>query len=439
MTNAGEICSLTLADAAAAVKRGSLTPTDLTRACLERIAKLDGEYNSFIAVHERPALDDAERLTKELRSGRCRGPLHGIPVAVKDLIDVAGFATTAASELFLDHGADADAEVVRRLKHAGAVILGKTNLHEFAYGGSGMVSHFGVVRNPANSRYITGGSSSGSAAAVAAKFCFAAIGTDTAGSIRLPAAYCGVVGLKPTYGCVSAEGVVPLAWSYDHVGPIVRTVEDAALVLEAISEVELSEVAASGLRFGVAKKYFFDGCESEIALAAARVAESLHAVEVELSIDGDRTVSNAEAFAYHQEFVTASPERYQKETLRRIRSGEKISAAAYIQKRRELDRMRHHAFEIFREVDVIITPTVPISPELIADLEANPEQLRPRELTMLRNTRPFNVLGIPAMTVPCGVTSAGLPIGVQLAAAPGREDVLTAAGKLVEQIIGGVD
>ena len=432
--NTDEICGLTLHQASAAVQQRYLSPLDLTRACLERIAELDRHYNSFIAVYEKSALAEAHALTSELQANRSRGPLHGIPVALKDLIDVAGFVTTAGSELFLNNLARKDAVVVQRLKDAGAVILGKTNLHEFAYGGSGMISHFDVVRNPVNPLYITGGSSSGSAAAVAAGFCFAAIGTDTAGSIRLPAAYCGVVGLKPTYGSVSVEGVVPLSWSYDHVGPIARTVEDAAVVLRAIADFKFPDIEASGLRFGLARKYFFDGCDDEIADAVLKVAAKVKAIETEFPVDENRIVSNAEAFAYHQELVAANPERYQKETLRRIQSGEKISAADYIHKCQELLAIRHRASELFRKVDVIITPTVPITPALISELEVNPEQLRPRELMMLRNTRPFNVLGLPSISVPCGFTSAGLPIGVQLSAAPGREDVLIAAGKLVETL-----
>ncbi|MGZ4814571.1 MAG: amidase [Terriglobales bacterium] len=434
MLSQNDICALSLRAASAAVKTGELSPVDLTQACLERIARVDREYNSFIAVYERETLAQAEALAGELRQGGWRGPLHGIPIALKDLVDVAGQVTTAASALFADQVAHRDAEVVRRLKQTGAVILGKTNLHEFAYGGSGIISHFGVVRNPVNPRYITGGSSSGSAAAVAAGFCFAAIGTDTAGSIRLPAAYCGVVGLKPTYGAVSTEGVVPLAWSYDHVGPITRTVEDAEMVLRAISESEFPELDGSQLRFGIARNYFFEPCDPEITAAVIGIAEKVRAADVELPVDEDRTVSNAEAFAYHQELVTQYPDRYNKETLRRIRSGENISAAAYIRKRRELDDLRQHAHEIFRDVDVVITPTVPIPPTLISELEANPEQLRPRELMMLRNTRPFNVLGIPAMSVPCGRMSNGLPIGVQLASAPGRDDVLIAAGKMIEKL-----
>lgn len=433
MEKADHICRMTLKQASDAVKSGELSPAELTRACLDRIGKLDREYNAFIAVYPEQALADAEALASEVRSEHWRGPLHGIPIALKDLIDVGAMPTTAASELFLNNVAASDAEVVRRLRAAGAVILGKTNLHEFAYGGSGMISHFGVVRNPADARYITGGSSSGSAAAVAAGFCFAAIGTDTAGSIRLPASYCGLVGLKPTYGRVSTDGVVPLAWSYDHVGPITRTVEDAEIVLRAISDFAPAE--QWDLKFGVARKYFFDSGDREVLEAVERVAEQLGAVDVGVPVDEDRTVSNAEAFAYHEKFVAENPERYNKETLRRIRSGERVTATAYIRKLRELGEIRRHAGEIFRDVDVIITPTVPIAPSLISELEANPDQLRPRELMMLRNTRPFNVLGVPAISVPCGKTNLGLPIGVQLAAAPGREDVVIAAGKMVQELM----
>ena len=435
MMTADQICALSLLEASAAVTGGDLSPVDLTRACLDRISRLDREYNSFIAVYGEHALADAEALTAEVKADRSRGPLHGIPIALKDLIDVAGEVTTAASALFLDNRAHEDAEIVRRLKTAGVVILGKTNLHEFAYGGSGMISHFGVVRNPVDPRYITGGSSSGAAAAVAARFCFAAIGTDTAGSIRLPAACCGIVGLKPTYGTVSTEGIVPLAWSYDHVGPMTRTVADAELLWRVLSQSAQTAVDAKRPRVGIAREFFFEHCDPEIAAAVESVARQLHAIEVRLPVDEDRTVSNAEAFAYHQKFVTEKPGFYQKETLRRIRSGEQITAALCVVKKRELEGMRSRAHEIFHDADVIVTPTVPILPSLISELETNPQELRPRELLMLRNTRPFNVLGLPAISVPIGLTRSGLPIGLQIAAAPGREDFVLAVAKLVDELI----
>jgi aspartyl-tRNA(Asn)/glutamyl-tRNA(Gln) amidotransferase subunit A len=432
------LCSLSLAQAATAVRNASLSPAELTRACLQRIDGDDEIFNAFISLRREPALHEAEQRTAELRRpGGWRGPLHGIPVAVKDLLDVAGEVTTAASALFLQNTASRDAEVINRLKRAGAIILGKTNLHEFAYGGSGLISHFGPVRNPANPQYIAGGSSSGSAAAVAAGFCFAAIGTDTAGSIRLPAAYCGVVGLKPTYGAVSTDGVIPLSWSLDHVGPLTRTVEDAALVFRAISDVPTSHANEQKLRVGVARQYFFDNVDSEILDSInAAVTEISGAIDfvgdVTIPVEEDRTVSNAEAFAYHRQFVAEHPEQYQPETLRRIRSAEQITAAAYIQKRRELEQLRKRVSEIFRDVDVLVTPTVPIPQSLIEELQANPSDLRPRELLMLRNTRPFNVLGLTALSVPCGRTATGLPVGMQLIAATGREDDLFRLGTLIE-------
>ena len=218
------------------LRNRELSPVELTRECLSRIERINPVLNAFITVTGDSALAEARRAEQEIRSGKWRGPLHGIPIALKDLIDTAGVRTTAASALFLNRVPNRDADVVRRLREAGAVFLGKNNLHEFAYGGSSMISHFGPARNPWNPERITGGSSGGSAAAVAAELCYAAIGTDTAGSIREPAAYCGVVGLKPTYGLVSAEGVVPLSWSLDHVGPLTSSVADAAVVLQMISQ-----------------------------------------------------------------------------------------------------------------------------------------------------------------------------------------------------------
>jgi aspartyl-tRNA(Asn)/glutamyl-tRNA(Gln) amidotransferase subunit A len=432
------LCSLTLAEASAAVRDRKISPVELTCACLARIERLDPEFNSFISVYSDQALSEAERFAAELqeRTG-WRGPLHGIPIAIKDLIDVAGEITTAASALFLKKRATHDAEVVRQLKRAGAIILGKTNLHEFAYGGSGMISHFGPVRNPINPDYITGGSSSGSAAAVAAKFCFGAIGTDTSGSIRLPAACCGVVGLKPTFGTVSTNGIVPLSWSYDHVGPITRSVADAEILFEAITDRSVSPSPSSRLRVAVARNFFFEQVDPEIATTVAATLQKLsHAIvladPIEIPVNEDRTVSNAEAYAYHKQFVAATPELYQKETLRRIRSGEHVTASEYTRKRHELEELRYRASAIFERVDVLITPTVPTAAPRIDDLQTNPDQLRPCELLMLRNTRPFNVLGWPAISIPCGATRAGLPIGIQLAAAPGREDHLFAVGKLIE-------
>lgn len=399
-----------LPEIVARVRSLEISPVELVRTCLERIEQQDKVINSFIAVYADEALQQARVAEQEIRRGDWCGPLHGIPVAVKDLIDIAGKPTTAGSALFLNNVAKDDAGVVKALREAGAIIIGKNNLHEFAYGGSGVISHFGAVRNPKDTARIAGGSSSGSAAAVAAGFCFAAIGTDTAGSIRLPSACCGVVGLKPAYGKVSAQGVVPLSWSYDHVGPIARTVEDLDLVCRALLGWEQDNSTSHALRVGVARKFFFEDVDPEILADVERAIEhlarheiSLH--EVKVPVDEDRTVSTAESWEYHKQFLERA-ELYDPRTLKRIKAGERYTPEEIEQRRQELRQYRAKAPEMFRDVDVIVTPTVPIRPPLFAEVEQSPEKLRALELLMLRNTRPWNVYGVPVITVPCGEWAA---------------------------------
>src|SRR6202041_1765397 len=268
------------------LRRREISPLELTRACLDRIGKLNPELNAFITVTAESALAEARTAETEISRGQWRGPLHGIPIAMKDLIDTAGTRTTAASALYPNRIPTEDAEIVRRLRQAGAVILGKNNLHEFAYGGSSLVSFFGDIHNPWNVAHITGGSSGGSAAAVAAGLCYAAIGTDTAGSIREPAALGGCVGIKPTYGRVSARGVIPLSWSPDHVGPLAPTVGDVAAVLQSIAGYDALDVASvdvpvsdyvsgsgestEALRVGVPRQYFFYELDDGVRVAVER-------------------------------------------------------------------------------------------------------------------------------------------------------------------------
>jgi aspartyl-tRNA(Asn)/glutamyl-tRNA(Gln) amidotransferase subunit A len=426
-------------------RRREISPVEIVQRCLERMEKLNPVLNAFITVMAESALADARRAEGEISRGEWRGALHGVPVALKDLIDTAGVRTTAASELFKDRVPDEGAEVVRRLRQAGAVIIGKNNLHEFAYGGSSLVSYFGDVHNPWDVGRIAGGSSGGSAAAVVAGMTYAAIGTDTAGSIREPAALCGCVGLKPTYGRVSSRGVIPLSSSLDHVGPLAATVEDAAVVLQALAGYDAADITsadvpvadyvsalregAKSVRVGVVREYFFDELDAEVAAAveqALRVLASLGAEvkEVRVDVPSDRTLQAAESYAYHAENVGRSPELYQAETLRRIRSGERVSAAEYIRSRRELEEARRNIGAVFADVDVLVTPTMPMPAPAIADLKKDPEALRPAELRLLRNTRPFNVWGLPAISVPCGFTASGLPIGLQIAGAHWREDLV---------------
>jgi len=417
------------------LRAGSVSPVELTEDCLARIKKLNPRLNAFITVTGELARAQARQAEAEIRRGDWRGPLHGVPLALKDLIDTDGVRTTAASSLFRDRIPAEDAEVVRRLKAAGAVLLGKQNLHEFAYGASSMVSYFGEVRNAWNPEYIAGGSSGGSATAVAAGLGYGAIGTDTAGSVREPAALCGVVGLKPTYGRVSARGVIPLSTSLDHVGPIARTVADAALILQAIAGFDASNKASvdvpvddyvapfgkklKPLRIGVPRKFFFEDLDPDVASATSHALSGLAMLgaelhDLELSVPTDRTLQTAEAFAYHAEFVARSSELYQPETLRRIRTGANVSPATLRACRRELESVRSDIAATFADVDLLVTPTTPVPAPLIAELKQNPDLLRPRELLLLRNTRPINIWGLPAISIPCGFTPAGLPIGLQI-------------------------
>lgn len=417
------------------LRKGSISPVDLATDCLARIEKLNPKLNAFITVIADSVLAQARQAEAEIRCGDWRGPLHGIPLGLKDLIDTAGVRTTAASAVFKDRIPTEDAEVVRRLKAAGAVLLGKQNLHEFAYGGSSLVSYFGEARNAWNPEYITGGSSGGSVTAVAAGLGYGAIGTDTAGSVREPAALCGVVGLKPTYGRVSSRGVIPLSVSLDHVGPIARTVADVAAILQAIAGFDPGDktsvdvavedyVAALGkksqrLRIGIPRKFFFDDLDAEVASATRHALSALAAMgaeirDIELAVPTDRKLQSGESYIFHAKFAARSPELYHPETLRRIRSGQNVSEQELLECRRELERARRDIAATFSDVDLLVTPTTPIPAPAIAELKPNPDLLRPRELLLLRNTRPINVWGLPAISVPCGFTDAGLPIGLQI-------------------------
>jgi len=436
------------------LRRREISPVDITRRCLERIEALNPRLNAFITVTAESALAEARAAEREILRGEWRGPLHGVPVALKDLIDTAGARTTSASALHKDRVPVTDAEVVRRLRSAGAVIVGKNNLHEFAYGGSSLVSYFGQVHNPWDVGRIAGGSSGGSAAAVAAGLVCAAIGTDTAGSVREPAALCGCVGLKPTYGRVPGRGVIPLSLSLDHVGPLTSSVADAAMVLQAIAGYDAADITtadvpiadyvgalredAKTLRVGVPREYFFDELDTEVGSALNHALRSLRTLvaeikEVHLDVPIDRTLQAAESCAFHAATVAASPELYQAETVRRIRSGEAVTTAEYILRRRELEESRRDIRAAFADVDVLVTPTTPMPAPTIADLLADPEALRPAELRLLRNTRPFNVWGLPAISVPCGFTESRLPIGLQIAGPHWREDLVLRVAQAYEQ------
>jgi aspartyl-tRNA(Asn)/glutamyl-tRNA(Gln) amidotransferase subunit A len=433
---ANDLTLLTLSEASDRVRKKTISPVELVQASLRRIERLNPLLNAFITVTAEAALMRARELESEAQHGRWRSPLHGIPIALKDLIDTAGVRTTAASAVFADRIPSEDAEVVRRLNAAGAVILGKLNMHEFAYGDTSAQSHYGPVHNPWNREYVPGGSSGGSAAAVAAGLCYGALGSDTGGSIRQPAAYCGIVGLKPTYGLVSTRGVVPLSWSLDHIGPMSRTVADAALLLQPIAgydPLDTNSIEAtapdytkalrqksSTLRLGVPRSVFYEKLDPEIEQAvneALRVLRQLTASTREVELPAYKTlpVVAAEAYAFHAPYFTKTPQLYQSATQRRLELGSTISAAAYIEGRRELNRLRRAVTAVFSTVDLLVTPTTPILPSTIQEAVINPPIPPPGGVSLpLRNTQPFDVYGLPSISIPCGFSRSGLPIGLEI-------------------------
>ncbi len=408
---------LSVAELNRAVRERDYKPAEVFEHFVTRIDR-HADLNAFVSVKREFQLEHL--LVKSPVS------LRGVPIAIKDIIDIEGRKTTAASNVLAHNVAEEDAGVIRWLRGQGAYFIGKTNLHEFAYGGSGMISAVGPVRNPWNKEHITGGSSSGSAAAVAAGLCAAAVGTDTAGSIRLPASCCGIVGFKPTYAAVTAEGVIPLSESYDHVGPMARSVADARYLFRAMQREHAGEERMGTLRIGVPETFFYRDLDANVAKVMDDVLASVRAagheiVRGDFKVDEDRTLSSYQSYAYHKKWVETSPDLYQSETLRRIKSGENITPEQAQRAALQLRHWRGWAVEMFKGIDVMLTPTVPILPPRISDLLEKPETLRPAELVMLRNTRPFNVLGMPAISLPWDLSASGLPIGVQLAAGPGRD------------------
>jgi aspartyl-tRNA(Asn)/glutamyl-tRNA(Gln) amidotransferase subunit A len=428
-----ELTKLSIDEASRRIAAGDLSPVELTRAYLERIERVDERLNSYITVLADEALADARRRADELARGQRRGPLHGIPIALKDNIDTAGILTSAASAVYADRVPTEDAECVRKLRDAGAIFLGKLNMHEFAYGGTSAVTHYGPVHNPWNLDYNPGGSSGGSAAAVAARLCAAALGTDTAASVRFPAACCGVVGLKATHGLASIRGIVPLSEFHDHVGPLARSVTDAALVMTALVgfdpldpvsiRAEREDLRAAigrdvrALRIGIPRSPFFEGLDPEVEAATNRALEVLTSLtgpmrEVSIAAPDTYALLDAETYAYHSALLADPAKRalYQPLTLQRIMGGASVSAEVYIEQRRRMTIARNTIGDVFESVDVLVAPTCMVTPETIAAVLANPA----REPSLIRNTLPFNVFGIPAISVPCGFNRVGLPIGLQI-------------------------
>ena len=436
----------------AALRERRLSPVELVATLLEHIESAEKRLNAFITVLPEKALEAAARVEKEIQSGQYRGSLHGVPIGLKDLIYTAGIRTTMGSAFFEDYVPDYSATCVSKLEGAGAIIIGKTNTHEFAYGPTGDRSYFGPTRNPYDPARIPGGSSGGSGAAVAAGLCYAALGSDTAASVRVPAALCGVVGMKPSFGRVSKSGVFPLAWTLDHVGPLTRTVEDNALLLNALAGYDARDPYAAKRStedftrelqrpvrdgsVGVPGNHYFEHVEGEVegrVREATEVFRSLGAEvrEVELphlpqALKAQRIVLAAEAYAVHEKRLESEPGKFGEEVRERIRDGENLKAYRYaraqqVTRRRSLEEFGH----ALGEVDVLLTPTVPIAATEIGQREVEINGHSEHAFSVLtRLTGPTNLNGLPSLSVPCGFTSSGLPIGLQLIGRPFDEATL---------------
>jgi aspartyl-tRNA(Asn)/glutamyl-tRNA(Gln) amidotransferase subunit A len=424
-----------IAEVAEDVRARRLSPVELTEACLARIGQVDSQLNAFITLTSESAREDARAAEAEIAAGNYRGTLHGIPLALKDIFDVAGVRTTAASKILADNVAAEDSGVTKHLRKAGAVLLGKLNLHQFAYGATGRSSEFGPARNPWDTERVTGGSSSGSGAAVASGECFAAMGTDTGGSIRIPASLCGVVGLKPTFGRVSRAGLLPLSWSLDHAGPLTRTVQDAAMVLQAVAGRDESDDWSSdeavpnytatlgdgvkGLRIGVPDSFFNESLLPEIDAAvkeALSVLEGLGATIEPVTMPFIADIPNAltaimlpEALAYHQKWMAERPEDYADDVRYRLELGSTFPAVDYVQAQRFREMaVRAWRDEVFSRFDLIATAATQTT---ATPIEASDLSV---VFSLIRLTNPLNLLGVPAISVPCGFSPQGLPIGLQL-------------------------
>jgi aspartyl-tRNA(Asn)/glutamyl-tRNA(Gln) amidotransferase subunit A len=445
-------------EASLLLRRRETSAVELVRRSLEEIERGQARLNSFLTVRAEAALERARRLDEELAAGILRGPLHGIPVAVKDVFSTRGVRTTCGSLLFADHVPDHDAAVVERLEAAGAVIVGKTGLHELAYGITSSNPHFGAIRNPWNPEHVPGGSSGGSGAAVAARQVFLAMGSDTGGSIRIPAAWCGCVGLKPTTGRVSRYGVMPLDFTLDHMGPLARSVRDAALALNVLAGYDPRdptssrravedylpppEVSLHGVRIGVPANFYFERLDPEAESAArgmAKRAAELGGEIVPVTVPDitalntlGRVILLAEAAAVLSPYLS-DRSKFGADVLALLDQGRLIPAADYINAQR-LRRIAWREFAaVWREADCLVTPTTPIPAPRIGQshvtLDGAIEDVR---LAATRYVRAINVLGLPALSIPCGFSSAGLPLGLQIIGKPFGEALVLRVGAALE-------
>jgi len=451
-----ELCYLTIGEAAAGLRRKQFSAVEIADACLDRIEANDSKLHSFITLTADLALEQARQAEKELRSGIDRGLLHGIPIALKDLYATKGIRTTCHSAVLEHWIPDHDATTVTKLREAGTILLGKLGMHEFAFGGPSIDAPFPAVRNPWNTAHIPGGSSSGSGAALAAGFCFGALGSDTGGSIRTPSSHCGIVGIKPTYGRCSRAGVIPLSWSLDHTGPMARSVADCAIMLQVLAGYDANDNASAnvavpnfqssmkdgikGMRIGVPRKNWFDenlGIDPQTEAVfnqAVKVLESLGAIIVD--IDGkpfslarkaNQTILTCEAYSYHEKTYQETPLKFGSSVRRRMLEGAFLSAADYLTAQRARAVLNEQIRANFTNVDVFAVPGAARPPEPFDAMDPNEQNMRPSF------TNPFNLTGLPAISVPSGFTEGNLPAGLQIVAPAFEETICFRVAYAYEQ------
>jgi aspartyl-tRNA(Asn)/glutamyl-tRNA(Gln) amidotransferase subunit A len=443
--------SLTITAALETMYGGKTTAQDLAESCFHQIVSLNPKLNAFITVINP---QDALKVQTPMGTGPLTRALRGIPIAVKDLFDVAGIRTTAGSKFFAEYVPDADAFVVERLRQSGAILLGKTNTHEIALGVTGNNPHYGTARNPWDPTRIPGGSSSGSAIAVATGMALGALGTDTGGSIRIPASLCGIVGFKPTHGRVSLRGVFPLSWNLDHVGPLTKSVRDAALMLQVISVYDPIDPASIKMLTGDYLGHLIDDIEGrKIALGigdyinaadpevvsavceAAKVFESMGCRIQEVNVDwlreaalANKTMTQSDGAAVHRDRLKEHPEMFGEDVRRRLEDGAKTTSTEYILARRTQTEVRKRCEQFFESYDVLLTPTTPIAAPTIEGHDVVEQAGR-----LTRFTAPFNLTGLPALSIPCGFTKEGLPIGMQIVSRAWADAKALNAGYAFEQ------
>ena len=462
-----DILHASIAQMAAQIRKGELSPVELIEATLEKVDQCEPQLNAFITVFREESLESARRAEVEIKSGKDLGPLHGMPIALKDIIYVEGTRSTAGSNFFSDESPQFDAALVSKLRDAGAIIIGKTNLHEFAFGVTTENPHFGATANPWDTARVPGGSSGGSAAAVVAGCCAGALGSDTGGSIRIPAAVCGHVGLKPTFGRTSVHGVLALAQSLDTVGPMCRYVHDVALMMNILAGYDPRDVHSvnqpvpdyadgidqpiRGRRAGVPKQHFFENLDSEVERVvreAIKVLEGLGVEIVELDLPSapaghevTLTLLTAEAGQFHQQRLAAHRENYGVDVRELLEDGLALSATDYVEAIRIREIAKREFAQAFDQVDCILSPTAPVPAPLRSthDLSGGSEsnRIRPR---LTRNTRLINLLGLPSISVPCGFvqvedsdSALGLPVGLQISGSWWSEKTLLQIAHAYEQ------